>query len=210
MAEARESQNGADRAGSENAGTACVLLCTGEAPEELLASLSERRVVIEAHADPFSAIAAVLRRGRTGSPLVLLVVDPARVARADEMVRTVERFVPHVVCWRYDAGKSPALRGYVPPPPAPSATIETFVSRARAGGPPKLRLAGHEPGGEAVREAPMNTAGAGDVRPEPAAKDAAGEAAPASAGGELLSSEELSMLLSDDWSGSRRAGESGS
>jgi len=177
--------------GQSGIGVRCVVLAPDGVPAALSASLERRGVVAQVVADPFRAMAAAMTAVRAGeAPVALLVVEPGRVHRSAELVRAVERFAPQVNRWRYDADGEPKLRGFVLEQAevtggngvsmAPGAGARSFPHHA----PPTLRLTGEmAPTGPAEE-----LAGADEERAE---EEMAGGAR------ELLTDEELEMLLSD-------------
>jgi hypothetical protein len=92
-------------------------------PEELLESLSRRSVRIAPCTSPFSAVGMACRHeqaaraeqdeGPTPEPLVLLLVFPASLPRAPEVVAALKRYAPRAACWCYERGANQALRAVV-------------------------------------------------------------------------------------------------
>jgi hypothetical protein len=170
-----------------------VLLARADPPAELLESLRLRSVTVVRRADAFGAMAELIRLEASTAPLILLVLEPDSAPRAAELARSVERYAPHAVCWRYDAGLKPALRGFVPPPEAPAPRDEHRARGPKGSGEPRLRLAGVE--------APA--ASANGRRSEPVESGASarmeGPSDPApDRPADLLSEAELAMLLATD------------
>lgn len=191
------------------------------APPDLLASLRRRAVAITECADPFSATAHVCRIDREGrDPVVLLLVSPAELPEAAEVLDVAARYAPHAARWWYDEDENPRLRQVLPEDvlawtPRPPRTTQTFPSAT----PPSIAAAfkGFEPadrrrpargtgqdGGPALRL--THDAGAGPDEPRAAAgrngasravSEAPGEG-PAPSPSTLLTNEELAMLLADD------------
>ncbi len=170
----------------------CVVLAPEGVPSALSASLARRGVAASEVRDPFQAMADVLRASREESGIVtLLVVEPERVHRSAELMRAVERFAPEVNRWRYDADSEPKLRGYVLDRGEVTTTngMDPTGGRMGFGGrvdTPPLRLAG----------ADLSPAGASEIAETLPDEEGAEEEAARSAR-ELLTDEELEMLLSD-------------
>ncbi|MBX3358129.1 MAG: hypothetical protein KF745_06850 [Phycisphaeraceae bacterium] len=159
----------------------CVLLRQQEAPApaDLMQSLEKRRVEIALVGDAFEAMArvATIDHAATTAPApsggrFLIIVSPATVADAADLVVAAEKYAPAWECWMYDAAANPRLRRIV------KADVEAWSTPGGASGQaggaappgPMLRLASEEPA------------------PPPA---------PSSRPGSLLSAEELEMLLSE-------------
>ena len=216
----------AEPGAARQTGFRCVLLVKGgalAAPADLLLSLSKRAVEVTVCASPFEAMARIVsRRGSEADrPTALLVVEPDGLDRAEELARSVERFAPRVARWRYDDSAEPKLRGYALPKPE-AAPIERRAEPGegvgipvRTASPPRLRLAG-APDSESLAEAEN---GRPDSPSHPGFRAAeGGEGAatgdPGESDGfeaniraaELLTEEELAMLLADDGAPTRPGG----
>lgn len=191
---------------SENATPAnlrCVLLSNAPSgpPADLLTSLSRRQVAVTVCEDAFGAMAAIVRGTQAGgadSGRFLVVAEPDSVARADELAAAVERFCPQVACWRYEGGAHPQLRGFrrTAAPGAAKASPEQ-AARPAARAP---HDAANGVGSPARAQPRLRLAGADD-EPLPVAPDAGDDepaAGPAKRPADLLSEEELHMLLSDE------------
>lgn len=215
----------------------CVILVPpgrGDGPADLLDLLRRRRVGIRTCTSPYDAMAHLLRRTAEQrerserSPLALVVIEPPAHVRAAHLLQAITRFIPHVVCWRYDADASPRLRGFSLPKnnaASPSVQIpagdnggDSTASRpqrsrsaATGAGAPRLRLTGVDdaPGPEwqtpdPVSEGPMSEdpISEGPAPTEPPSTDpAAHEAAGAEAGDESsasILSEEELSMLLSD------------
>lgn len=191
-------------------GGRCVLVTPSAPPTELLDALNRKQLDIREHHSVISAMSEVmqharqLKAGGTREPLVLLVVDRARVPRADELVAACAIYAPHAVAWTYDPTAKPALRSYHNPPantprpetppaqsPAPRQSPRIVISHTPPPSPqitvvrrptdPGLRLAGTGPASPRPEAKPVTPAEQPDENPP------------------ALSDEELRMLLSDDW-----------
>jgi len=156
-----------------------------------------------------------------GGAGVLLVAEPVEAGQAASLLEMLERYAPRVRVWVHDPARQPSLRSAdeadrrrwraVAQPPMPAgpraATAELKPAPARpvtpaaASARPKLRLAGvaeREPGegGERTTErgvSPGGGVGVGEVTGATPARPAE----PASLS-ELLSADELAMLLADE------------
>ncbi len=142
------------------------------------------------------------RQGKRGEGLILLLVQPLRLEDPAALVHAVERYAPHAAIWMFDPSSSPRLRAVkvddvvawsaAPPPPTrisidrhsrtPVPVLSLGQSNPTAGvlAEPKPRLSGHENGGHTSES--RYAAGNGE-------------------NGQLLTTEELSMLLADDAEG---------
>lgn len=144
------------------------------------------------------------RQGHRGEGLILLLVQPLRLEDPAALVHAVERYAPHAAIWMFDPSSSPRLRAVkvddvvawsaAPPPPTrisadrPTLSLNCMpvVSRGestpRSGNSsePKPRLSGQENSGKQTES--RYPAGNGE-------------------NGQLLTTEELSMLLADDAEG---------
>ncbi|MEZ6210130.1 MAG: hypothetical protein R3B46_02630 [Phycisphaerales bacterium] len=204
-------------------GGRCVLIAPSAPPAELMDALNRKQLDIREHHSIISAMGEVMaharlvKSGAIREPLVLLIVDRARVPRADELVAACAMYAPHAVAWTYDQSAKPALRSYqsavsntprpepVPtpaatparqspkivishtPPPSPQITV---VRRKGGGGEPNLRLTGSGPAPSPATE------------PKPAPRDESPQTQPPTEP-PALTDDELRMLLSDDWNPSQ-------
>ena len=163
-------------------------------PDDLLRSLRKHDVTIDRRPGVFDAIAAMItheklrKRREAKEGMAMVVVDPDRVPRAEELVGASERYAPSVVCWRYDSHTKLKLHAYqVEQPRAvePAGPAHGGSSWG-VGGSPQLRLAGEgefEPGSEA------------DLEESEASRYGSVVGADAT---QLLTEDELSMLLGDE------------
>jgi hypothetical protein len=174
-----------------------VILCPGgaDAPSVLLAALRKRAVEPVLTRDPFAAMLAIMRLAPGASaddaapgegqwPPALIVVEPARAedAALEDLLDAAPRRAPGLVVWQYDEHARPPLRALLrrkaAQPPANDAPAVVVPPKGRRPATPTLRLTG-----------------------EPAPNDHFGRAEPATEPDppeNLLSDEELSMLLADD------------
>jgi hypothetical protein len=127
--------------GGEPGGLRCVLWhAPGAAlPDDLLTSLSRRIAHITVCTDSFAAMAEVCAleaRRQSQHPAgpqgtVLLIVHPAMLADAPEVVTELRTYAPGALAWKYDAGANPRLSAVVESDVAKWATGTT---RATGGG----------------------------------------------------------------------------
>lgn len=112
------------------------------APSDLLASLRRRAVAVTECADPFTALAHICRIDREGrDPVVLLLVSPADLPEAAEVLDAASRYAPHAARWWYDEDESPRLKqvapedivAWTPRRPAPAAAPAPPVPPSIAG-----------------------------------------------------------------------------
>jgi len=166
-----------------------------EIPDDLLRSLRKHDVTVDRRPGVFSAIAAMIdheklrKRREATEGMALVVVDPERVARADELVGASERYAPSVVCWRYDSHTRLKLHAYqvTPSKEEPESAKPSRSDSAWSGSDaPRLRL---------TSEDELD----GDFEPALDEREASryGTAVGADAT-QLLTEDELSMLLGDD------------
>ena len=86
----------------------------------MLNSLQRKKLTLSHCHCPWNAMAQVMARqrslteGEAREPMILLIVEPSRVAHARELAAAVSRYAPFVVCWIFEADASPRLRQYVP------------------------------------------------------------------------------------------------
>lgn len=138
--------------------------------------------------------AGVLTGHAAGRGVVLVIVEPASHdgAGVEELLASVEKYLPRAVVRAYEAGAEPALRPIERPTPEPEVVVrseaardaESHLRNGAARPEPTLRLHRDEDGAHAGDE------------PEDTDPDAPGEVAES-----LLSAEELNMLLAEDEAG---------
>lgn len=180
-------------------GAICVLLARGEPPADLLESLSLRAVTVVRCPDAFGAMAEIMRLVHAPEPLILLIVEPGTVPRAAELARSVERYAPQAVCWRFDSAARPALRGYIAPAERPAARVQPAngapASSSRA--EPRLRLTGIDESSPPVAGA--NAPAPARVPQESPEPERGAQPATPDRPADLLTEAELAMLLSHDF-----------
>lgn len=189
-------------AGAPRARAGCVLLLAphaGEAPADLRLALANRDLASRAASTCHMAMAELVRAAIASGTLegaiagrgeALIIVEPSvQPQRAlEELLASVEKFLPRAAVWSYDAGAAPRLRRMERP--KPEIVVNEEVAR-RAGA--ALRNGATSPGEPALRlhrdhDAPEAPAPAGEGVRDSELDDGAG----------LLSPEELSMLLAED------------
>lgn len=185
----------------------CVVLSpNGVEPSlELLAALDRKELNVLRVRNEFAAMSRVcrllkstvedVRSGRKASGVILLLVEPKRIAKAPDLVHAVERYAPHAAVWRYEAATSPRMKPISPDDV--SSWLESFdtdagskptAQAAKPAPAPKLPIAELEPRPlNELPDLPVAT-----VRPEPR------ELGQRRRNREPLSQAELSMLLADD------------
>ncbi len=182
-------------------------------PVRLVEALHRRSIRVERATDRFLAFSALLLMARRApdSPVVLLLVDPQSLRGAAAVVRAVERFVPRAPIWVYDESSDPHLRAVRPEDVAQWAAAPEARGPRGVEAPPEVvvrpvtppsRPAVVAPRADEPAPASPTTPGVG-----PAGGLAAGAGTPmdAETGGgvsdpwSVLTEEELSMLLSEDW-----------
>lgn len=204
------------------------------APANLLASLQKRHLEVIDCTDPFAATAQLCllqrraaargARAAAAAPFILLIVFPASLPDAVDVVRAAERYAPGAVCWLYEIGPegeaNPTLRRIVPE------DVQTWANRPSPAAPPASRAAprlqltpAHEAPAPAAAApvAPAPAVADKPTPPTPAARSRpielpAPTPAPRSRPTEsaarapehrsrdhpILTNEELAMLLADD------------
>ncbi len=184
----------------------CIVVAPGgEAgvPADLRESLGKRCAGIEVHGTVFGAMAAAARlraadaSSRKGAPTALLVVSPDEVPRAEELVAAIEKYVPRIVRWRYDATATPRLRGFILKR-EDGEIVREDRSNPREAGAYEASRAGVAFSGEGRLPArpALRLAGLDDSEFEAAM--AAPEAQAPRKPSALLTDEEIAMLLSDE------------
>ncbi|MCB9838026.1 MAG: hypothetical protein H6813_01695 [Phycisphaeraceae bacterium] len=185
-------------ASGEQPGVRCLIVAPrgsdGEhlIPDDLLRSLRKHDVAVDRRPGVFDAIAAMIthekrrKRREAKEGMALVVVDPDRVPRAEELVGASERYAPSVVCWRYDSHTRLKLHAYTIEPPQLAEPAASAPAPSQWGAAPQLRLAGES-----------------DLEPEYDANlddnDASRYGSMVGADAtQLLTEDELSMLLGDE------------
>ncbi|TVQ30620.1 MAG: hypothetical protein EA376_12230 [Phycisphaeraceae bacterium] len=180
----------------------CVVVARGGAPSippDLLASLKRHGVEVVPCADIFNGLAKAMLLHQSAapdagpSPTAVLVVEPEQTARSFELVESIQRFAPRIAVWRYDADASPKLRGFQSERSNRKNETPSSVDTATRT-VPALRLTGVDEQDGALHfklahdddhGAQMNESETGEEGEQERPSD-------------LLSAEELAMLLSDD------------
>jgi hypothetical protein len=184
----------------EQPGVRCLIVSPRDAsgaheiPDDLLRSLRKHDVTIDRRPGVFDAIAAMItheklrKRREAKEGMAMVVVDPDRVPRAEELVGASERYAPSVVCWRYDSHTKLKLHAFqiTPPKASEPAPPARHASSWSNGGTTPLRLAGggefeagFEPGLDESDSSRYGSVVGADAT-------------------QLLTEDELSMLLGDE------------
>ena len=203
-------------------GTHCVMLLprSVEPDNELLNALTRRDLDVHRADSALVAFARLVRHiadVRDGvaaaTAQILLLVEPARLGDPAGLIRSVEHYAPKVACWLFDPTSTPKLRA------VQAADVESWAERAQArreaadttplaadwATPYKLvaQSNGVSAEIEATPATPGRSVGVGsapaangtsNARPNP-------PSSPSRANGtlgQLLSSDELAMLLASD------------
>ncbi len=177
----------------------CVMICAGaRAPDELVRTLESRGATLAIVSDVFAA-AALVAESQTGQAVV--IVEPDRVPRADELAKALRTRAPDVVCWRFCAAERPQLCGYFSSPRSrnqSNADPDNLRTDASSAAPNRN---GEKPNKHEQAESLRFRDGMLDVE-FPGEDESLGsplqhtdDAPPARAS---LTSEELAMLLRDD------------
>lgn len=190
-------------------------------PHDLMAALDRKGLTLSVCASPAEALADLviheraLRSGRAQRPIILLLIEPERSLGVIELLDRVAVYAASAVIWRYSSTQRPQLSAWVPR--ASGAGQVQTVGAGAASSAPALRLAGMDaepvepvsrqdhPARQAVASADTGRPlfrGSGQADPdfgeeEPDSRQpeivAPGTSQP------ILTQDELSMLLSDDW-----------
>lgn len=200
---------------------ACCVLWHGRhdrAPEELSAALNRRGVSVARVVGAYTALAEACRLGGRSRTIVagpgsaiLVLAEPASLGCAATVARAVARYAPHVSIWVYESGANPKLRALV------EEDVEAWERVAVRSDKPAMTadrapaIAAEGPRVRVVRGAGRTGAFGGSARAAPVLRltedddvdTARRSAAPAGdtdeeAPRQLLTSEELAMLLADD------------
>jgi hypothetical protein len=196
-------------------------------PADLLAALAKRHVTLEFRTGPFAALAEACFLDRAfhagqadpsgpGHGVILVLVRAHELTDAPEVVRAVELYAPRTRCWRYEPGASVQLAAVTsadlisgPDAPTPPATPEVVVTPAfRRAAPPPVPGAVRHP---AQGRPPLRLAGEGVLPARPEEDDALAAPKvredsipgqppepPTASGRQVLSPDELAMLLGED------------
>jgi hypothetical protein len=175
-------------AGAGASAAQCVLWCdpAGPVPPALASTLAAKGVEVVRIGGPHAALAEICLAARSGGArhVILLFVEPRGLPMAADVQAAAARLAPRAAFWRYEETANPRLAAVVESevPRGPRAAEELGPAEAppvrpvRVGGAPALRLAGE---------------GAAPASDE-------GDGVPAR---QLLTAEELAMLLADDGPG---------
>jgi len=181
----------------------CVLLLApGEVspPEDLLAALSRRGLRPVPAATPFRAMAQLASRAaespdgatRAGA---LIIVEPARQAARllDDLIHSLDRYLPGAAVWAYERGAEQRLHR-LERDPEPDIVVREQEARASmrngaagSGGEPSLRLRRDEEDAS-IEDAPPTDDDSRELDDSDTQADS----------GDLLSQEEISMLMRED------------
>jgi hypothetical protein len=105
-------------------GARCILWCADAAvvPSELLAALGRHGVSASRVPSPYLSLAEVCRHGgsRGDSPpgvrrgtVILVLIEPATLPLAADMIRAVSRYAPRAAVWVYESAVNSKLRAVV-------------------------------------------------------------------------------------------------
>lgn len=185
-AESRESRTGSER-GLRVRCVALLPIDRAELPRDLREELDRRGFDVQESTDAYDAMArlVLLERDRRLSPdshagIVLLVVEPGSIARGDELRGSASRFVPGLVCWRYESSATPRLARWSESQPEQIERPAPAVAKPTS--KPTLRLTEPSLGPDPLDTSPAAAAARDkDEHEEPGA----------------LSEEELAMLLGE-------------
>lgn len=189
----------AEESPSKGVGAVCVLLCSGEAPGELIASMRTRGVSPIVCRSAFAAMAEICSVGTIGNVpkggAILLIAEPSTVRGKKALLLASKKYAPWLRLWVYQHDASIQLR----PLEVSQLGIEEDEEEAQTDAIPMHRPSSST-SGPIIRNAPpaLRLSGKGQV---PASNqgenpDEHEEGQPMS--GRLLTDEELSMLLSDE------------
>lgn len=197
----------------------CVILCRSGAagpaaarsvalapPRELMGALERKGLTPLVCASRAEALAELVvherevRAGVSQRPMVLLLVEPEQAPGVVELIERVNRFAPHTMIWRYSPAHRPPLTAWAPSEPAaPSAAPRPAMqATVRPRQAPALRLTEAPTPREAQPAAPRSATSVPAIPDAPDAPDTQHKASQ-SPNGPILTQDELSMLLSDDW-----------
>ena len=204
-----------DDAPAAPGGIRCVaaLAPGGLVPDALARAMHKRGVPVAWRRGAYEALLEVVRNP---SGVALVIVEPPAFPndQPSRLARAASRHAPDLVVWRYDAAETErsSLRPYAPaaspsraaerpaePEPAVVVTPPAAFEPAAFESGPRLRLAG-------LHETPAG--GEPDER-EAEGPRAQNEADPPASPSELLTSEELTMLLGDGDAPDARGGSHG-
>lgn len=128
------SSNGSNGTHGGSALARCVVLCprSGGAdavlPDELRLLLDNRASSMTCFSEPLSALAAMVVHerdfsgGRHKDPMLLILVEPARLAAVEALVAAMSKYAHRAAVWQYDPASAKRLARYVAPVVNPSST----------------------------------------------------------------------------------------
>lgn len=186
-------------------------------PARLMSALQARRIEAVASSSAFAALAEICSvsraarsaGARASGSISLIIVHPEHLPEVGQVCRAAERYAPGVRCWMFGPETNPTLRAIVEEDVAGwtgEAALKVVIPKRQPDPEPKPIPIRPKPkvGGPDYRTKPvtppqLRLAGAGSVDLPPEQADAepaqSGEAKPRS---QLLTPEELRMLLGDD------------
>ncbi len=142
-------------------------------PPELLSALSRRQLIVRAVDNGFAALAEVcVLDHRTPGRAILLLVEPTALDEPESVLEAARRYTPGAVLWVYEPGANKPLRELVEERPVQRQASAPTHGHA-------LRLTGEGPGA-------VDLEWPDDEEPEM---------------GQILTDEELSMLLDEPRAG---------
>ncbi len=192
----------------------CIVWCSAQArpPAPLLKALESRGLSLKLTVEPYTAVADVLLAARNDEVVVLVAIEPAGLKRFDEVLATLDRYVPRAARWTYSEHQTPPLQVARAAAAAHTSTEPKVTHAPRAQTSPAVQERPVEPvtTGRPGADGPMlRLAGLGVLR------EAANESMLQSRddgmsdglrGHSTLTNEEMEALLgsdSDDTAGSR-------
>ncbi len=130
-----------------SARAACVLLCRGVPPADLMEMLRRKELrpaVVGTLSAALAELIVIEKRGEGAGarePVILLVVEPGEFADLDALVDAAARSAPRAVLWRFARGSTPRLASLTgdrtKPPVSKKATAVAAYAGANASTPPK-------------------------------------------------------------------------
>jgi hypothetical protein len=191
-------------------------------PRELLSALDRKGLTVSVCASHAEALAELvihersLRTGGAQRPIVLLLLEPEQSPGVVELIERVSLYAPRAMIWRYSPAHRPPLTAWAPSVPNGQAASAESVSPAavRTRPAPTLRLAGtpkpvlggaggDEPMEQGLPSDASRGIGGSDEVHGGRSRSPDGPDTPhkpsESPSGPILTQDELSMLLSDDW-----------
>ena len=179
-------------------------------PRALIEAISRKGMMLRLCDSTYQAMAELMialqeqAESKRRLPLVLLVIEPKRIANLERLLRSASLYAPRTVFWRYERDAEPRLSVLRwDPQPANGSKENGHVARhSKSGAETALRLSGSEP------DHPTETAGS-DAKPrltpqfplDPSGDELEGEEranSDQSQGVPTLTEEELAMLWADE------------